>query len=293
MKDLKDKVAVVTGGASGIGLGIGRALATEGCHVVVADVNLAAAEKAARELADTGVRTISVACDVTKQADIDKLCEQAWASFGHVDLLFNNAGVMPELQSLADTDEKNLRWVFEVNLFGAWNVCQAFTRRFIAQGTPAHIVNTGSENSIASPVPMTASYNATKHAVLGFSGILRMELPEFIQVSVLCPGAVSTNIATSTEQRPDEFGGPVSSPLGGEEMPGMDPDEIGRHTVERVKHGDFFIITHACVRYMVEERYTELLAAFDKQAPWYEGCESLDTRRMFEEAIKAQLKEQP
>jgi NAD(P)-dependent dehydrogenase (short-subunit alcohol dehydrogenase family) len=288
VKDLQDKVAVVTGGASGIGLGIGRALAAEGCHVVVADLDKTAADKAAEELSQRGVKSLAVVCDVTNNTDIENLCVKSWETFGHVDLLFNNAGVGGELASLVDTTENSLRWIFEVNVFGAWKVCKAFTQRFIEQATEAHIINTGSENSIASPIPMTAAYNATKHAMLGFSGILRMELPDFISLSVLCPGLVSTNLANGGRHRPEKFGGVTPPMFKDRPTPGTDPDELGLHTVARVKQGDFYIVTHACVRELVEERYTELLQAFDEQAPYYEGCEELSTRSILGEAIKAQ-----
>ncbi len=287
MQDLNNKVAVVTGGASGIGLSIAKALAAEGCHLVIADRDTAGVEKAAEEVSAVGVRAVAAACDVTNNADIESLCDRAWSEFGRVDILVNNAGVTPDPTPFVETDENTLRWVFEVNLFGSWKVCQAFTKRFLEQGTPAHIVNTGSENSIASPTPMTAAYNSTKHALLGYSGILRMELPDFIGISVLCPGVVSTNLMQSIHHRPTEFGGPGTSIFDGQVMPGMPAEEIGTRTVEGIKKGDFFIVTHACVRYMVEERYNELLAAFDEQAPYYEGCEAYDTRAMMR-AIAAQ-----
>ena len=288
LENLNGKTAVVTGGASGVGLGIARALAKEKCNVLVADIDLEGAEKAASELSALAIRAEAVKCDVTNKADIDELCAQAWERFGSVELLFNNAGVMPKVAPFVDTSEDDLRWVFDVNVFGAWNVCQTFTRRFVEQGTPAHIVNTGSENSIASTTPFCAAYNATKHAVLGFSGILRMELPDFIKVSVLCPGVVSTGIAHAPNSRPDKYGGAQDSLFEGQVMPGMDPDDVGEQTIKRVKMGDFFILTHHCIRYMVEERYDELMAAFDEQVAPYPGCEDIDSRQLLQKALEAQ-----
>ena len=129
-----------------------------------------------------------MACDVTDKDQITALADKAWAHFGHVDILFNNAGVGVGLKPGDKTEDDDLRWVFEVNFFGNWNMCMEFLRRFKAQGSEAHICNTASENSIGWPMPFMSGYNASKAAVLGYTGMLRMELPEHITISLLCPG---------------------------------------------------------------------------------------------------------
>ncbi len=269
MRDLKDKVAVVTGGASGIGLGIGRALAAEGAHVIVADVEEGPAGAAAEELAATGIRSLAVSCDVSDRTSVEALADRAWREFGRVDVLCNNAGV-GVFSPVADTPAKDLEWVFSVNILGVWNGCSVFVPRFRKGGGPAHILNTGSEHSLDIPFPGMGIYTATKHAVLALSDVMRRELEsDRIGVSILCPGAVRTEIWNAGRTRPERFGGPQRSP---EEFrnalaSGMDPDEVGRLAVEGIRRGDFFILSHPQVRGIVEARYKELLAAFDAQAP--------------------------
>ncbi len=281
MDNFNGKVAVITGGASGIGFAIAQALVAEGARVAVADIH--GAEEAAASLGDAarGYR-----CDVTQRGDIEALAEAAWTDFGRVDLLFNNAGVMPGVAPLTAASENDLRWVYEVNVFGAWNVCKVFVERFTAQGTPAHIVNTGSENSLCALGPMMAVYNSSKHAVLGFTDILRHELPDFIGISLLCPGVVKTNLASSVESRPEGFGGPEKNQLG-DMTTGMEPAELARRCLDGVRRGDFFIVTHYATRYMAEERCNEVMQAFDEQTEEYDGWQEWDSRSMIMRALGA------
>lgn len=281
MQDFADKVAVVTGGASGIGLAIARALVAEGARVAVADVDETAAQAAATDL---GEQARAYRCDVTRWEDIEALAEAAWTDFGRVDLLFNNAGVMPKVAPLVATEDNDLRWVYEVNVFGAWNVCKVFVPRLTAQGTPAHIVNTGSENSLCALAPMMAAYNSAKHAVLGFTDILRQELPEFIGISLLCPGIVKTRLSSSVEARPASFGGPEANALGDMAV-GMEAEEVAERCLAGIRRGDFFIVTHYATRHLAEERCTGVMQAFDSQTEAYEGWEAWDSRRMVMAAL--------
>jgi NAD(P)-dependent dehydrogenase (short-subunit alcohol dehydrogenase family) len=180
-----------------------------------------------------------------------------------VDVVANNAGVFPRFASVLDTDETEARWVLEVNLMGVWHGCAAFGRRFVEQGTPAHVLNTGSENSVGIPHTHAAFYTASKHGVLALSDVLRRELPDFVGVSVLCPGMVDTDLAASPGRRHDRFGGP------GERNPwlslegGMDPVEVGELAVAGMRRGDFLIMTHASVRQLTDARAEDVAAAFD------------------------------
>ena len=269
MKDLRNKVAVITGGASGIGRGIARALAAEGAHVVVADIEEEPAVRVAEELRGCGVRALGVHCDVSERSSVEALAERAWSELGRVDVLCNNAGV-GFLGPVAETSIRDLQWVFSVNFLGVFHGCSVFVPRLRRQGGPAHIVNTGSEHSIAVPFPGMGVYTASKHAVLGLSDVLRRELEvEGIGVSILCPAAVRTEIWNAARSRPERFGGPQQSP---EEYrsflaAGMDPDEVGRRAVAGIQRGDFYIVTHPEVRGLVDARYQELLSAFDARAP--------------------------
>jgi NAD(P)-dependent dehydrogenase (short-subunit alcohol dehydrogenase family) len=274
---LRDKVAVVTGGASGIGRAIGVALAEKGAHVVVADIESTRAEAVAHEIAANGVESIGLACNVANEDSVESLADAAWKRFGHVDVLFNNAGVAGGTWLLESTAQ-DLRWLFEVNVFGVWYGCKAFGRRMKEQGTEARIVNTGSEHSLGMPHIQAGFYTATKHAVLGLSDVLRNELPPFIGVSVLCPGVVKTDFWNAARNRPAEHGGPseAAAEVRAIMERGKDALEIGRQAVAGVERGDFFIVTHPHARSYVEKRYAELLGAFDAQAPYREGEERFD-----------------
>ena len=276
MEQLAGQVAVVTGAGSGIGRGIAAALAAAGAHVMVADIDAAAARETAAQLAGTGVEAVAAQCDVTDREAVEALASKAWEHFGHVDIAVNNAGVFPPVRRAINIDERDARWVLEVNLMGAWYGCSAFGRRFTEQGTPAHILNTGSENSLGVAHAGAAFYTASKHALLGLSDVLRQELPDFIGVSILCPGMVATNLASSSRHRPERFGGP--GPQARPASMGLDPADIGRAAVEGIRRGDFYIVTHPPVREIVAERAAEILAAFDAQAPRYPGDEAIDTR---------------
>jgi NAD(P)-dependent dehydrogenase (short-subunit alcohol dehydrogenase family) len=234
-----------------------------------------AARETAAQLAGSGVEAVAAECDVTDREAVEALASKAWAHFGHVDIAVNNAGVFPPIRRAINVDERDARWVLEVNLMGTW-YCSAFGRRFTEQGTPAHILNTGSENSLGVAHAGAAFYTASKHAVLGLSDVLRQELPDFIGVSILCPGMVATNLASSARHRPERFGG--AGPEVRSASMGLDPADIGRAAVEGIRRGDFYIVTHPPVREIVAERAAEILAAFDAQAPRYPGDEAIDTR---------------
>ena len=263
--EIAGKVAVVTGGASGIGRGIGRALAARGADVVVADVDAARARDVASELARSGVRSIGVACDVTDRQSVEALAERAWTEMGHVDILCNNAGV-GTLAPIADIPLRDAEWIFAVNFWGVVHGCQVFVPRFIAAGRPAHVVNTGSEHSLGVPFPGMGLYTASKHAVLGLSDVLRREVADHgIGVSILCPGVVRTDIWNAGRSRPERFGGPQQSPAQFARLfdTGMDPNDVGRLVATGIQAGDFFILSHREVRKVAEARSRDVLAAFD------------------------------
>jgi NAD(P)-dependent dehydrogenase (short-subunit alcohol dehydrogenase family) len=263
--EIAGKVAVVTGGASGIGRGIGRALAARGADVVVADVDAARAAEVAAELARAGVRSIGAACDVTERASVEALADSAWTAFGRVDVLCNNAGV-GTLAPVTDTPLRDAEWLFAVNVWGVIHGCQVFVPRFLAAGRPAHVLNTGSEHSVGIPFPGMGIYTATKHAVLALSDVLRRELEsQGVGVSILCPGVVRTEIWNAGRSRPERFGGRQESPPEFATFldSGMDPDEVGRIAVAGIEAGDFFIMSHPEVRAVAEARCRDVLAAFD------------------------------
>jgi NAD(P)-dependent dehydrogenase (short-subunit alcohol dehydrogenase family) len=223
MKDLAGKVAVITGAGSGIGRGMARAFAGAGMHVVVADVELDAAEAVASELNGTAIRV-----DVTKPGDVQALADQVYRQHGAVHLLCNNAGVALA-GPLSDMTHDDWRWVLSVNIEGVANCLTTFLPRMKAQGGEAHIVNTGSIAGFIT-IPEGGIYAATKYAVVAISETLRGELaPHNIGVTVICPGSVRTNILGAARNRPDELKDTtVEAPAAFSDPVGMmDPDQVG------------------------------------------------------------------
>ena len=285
MQDFKDKVAVITGGANGIGLDIAKALARAGAHPVITDLEQGECDAALAEIEALGGTGLAQICDVTQEEQIEKLADAAWDRFGHVDMLFNNAGVGAGISPAVKTSDADLRWVFEVNFFGNWNTCMHFARRFIAQGSEAHICNTASENSLGWPTPFMAGYNATKAAVLGYSGMLRHELPPHVTLSVLCPGWTQTDIGRSGSRRQAEYGGPKpvgpDFPTEGDITP-YPVETVGAHTLAQIQKGAFYIVPHYAARHLAEERHAEIMAAFDAQTEHTDDWKKHDTRSFFE-----------
>jgi NAD(P)-dependent dehydrogenase (short-subunit alcohol dehydrogenase family) len=272
MQDLNGKVAVVTGAARGIGAALARELAAEGARVVVADIDEQAAQAVAAEIEATGAETLAVACDIGDVESVEALADTSWSRFGTVDVLVNNAGVLSAPSPLIEIEERDARWVLEINVLGTWHGCSVFGRRFVAQGTPAHILNTGSENCFGAPVLGSGMYTASKHAILGLSDVLRRELPDYVGVSILCPGGVATELTGATLRRPTRFGGP-DEPVYPKMTGGMTPEEVARRAVAGLKNGDFYIVTHAPTIGLAEERWQEVEAAFAAQAPLQDGEE--------------------
>ncbi|TDI59780.1 MAG: SDR family NAD(P)-dependent oxidoreductase [Alphaproteobacteria bacterium] len=274
MKNLSGKVAVITGGNSGIGLGIARSLAAEGCNLLLVGMDEEKAQRAAADLAATGIKALGISCDVTKRDAVEAMADFAYDAFGTVDILVNNAGVGYGGQ-VFEIGEQDWDWVMDVNVKGVFQCCAVFVPRFLERGTEAHIVNMGSEQCFGLSDPQFGSmiaYNTSKHALLGFSDALRRDVaPKGMIVSLICPGPVATEIWNAERGRTAEYGdrNPVADGAGDAvaEM-GMDPDLVGKITVAGMKDDDFYIITHDYIRGMIQDRYDEAYAAMDKTDRW-------------------------
>ena len=269
MKNLKDKVAVVTGGNSGIGLGVARALAAEGVHLLLSGLHGDKSERAAKALANEfGVRAIGVASDASKRDAVEALADRAFAEFGHVDILVSNAGV--GLRGLVhEISDNDWDWLMGVNVRGTYLACSAFLRRFLEQGRPAHIMITGSEQSVGmTPYGSMPIYAASKHALLGLADAIRADYAQNdVSVTLLCPGPVATEIWDIERDRPPEYGKRAQSNEESKKLIlelGMDPNLVGRMAVEGLKAGDFYVFTHAYIRDLVEGRYKEMIEALEK-----------------------------
>ncbi len=187
MTEFVPRSAVITGGASGIGLALAKRLAGQGVQVMVADLP---GDKLESSGAIDGLT--AQPCDVSDLAQVEALADAAFEAFETVDLVFNNAGQGGVRGPLWEVDPDRARVHFDVNFWGVWNGCRAFAPRLIAQETPSAIYNTGSENSFFCAVPQTAAYIAAKHAVLGMTESLRGDLPPHVHAGLIIPGWVFT-----------------------------------------------------------------------------------------------------
>jgi NAD(P)-dependent dehydrogenase (short-subunit alcohol dehydrogenase family) len=202
-------VAVVTGAASGIGLALSTAFANRGLAVVMSDVREPALQAAADALAATGARVLPVVTDVSRSADVELLAARTMSEFGRVDVVCNNAGVAPDPAPMWELPLTTWQWVIDVALLGVIHGIRSFAPLLIERGR-GHIVNTASVGGLV-PLPGMGPYNAVKHAVIGLSETLQVELRKQkssdlpgVGVSVLCPGLVDTGLpATSRMNHPN------------------------------------------------------------------------------------------
>jgi len=203
MKDLKGKVAVVTGGASGIGFATAERLLDAGMKVVIADIEEAALNTAAGQL--TG-QVLAVRTDVADPASVDRLAEKTIEAFGAAHVLFNNAGVNAYGFTTWEAPAKTWEWVLGVNLWGVINGIRTFVPLMLKAGE-GHVVSTASLAGLGVVQPMLAPYSASKHAVIAISESLHHELAGTgVGVSVVCPGIVQTNIGKPARHWPGDEG---------------------------------------------------------------------------------------
>lgn len=267
MQDFEGKIAVVTGAASGIGEGMARTFASEGMHVVVSDIEAAAAEEVSKSLREIGVRSIAVETDVSDRASVEALAVATYTEFGAAHLVCNNAGVCLGSPAHESTDD-DWRWLFSVNVEGVINGCQSFIPRLIEQGPGSHIVNTA---SIAGFLPFgqtLGAYSASKAAVVGISESYADSIqPYGIGMSILCPGLVTTNLISAERNRPTALGerpGNLEPILGdSHQEEGMDPMTVGKWVVQALRDDQRFIFSHPEMREFVQDHFDHVMAGFD------------------------------
>jgi NAD(P)-dependent dehydrogenase (short-subunit alcohol dehydrogenase family) len=269
MEELAGRTAFVTGGASGIGLGMARAFAAAGMRVVIADLRRDHIETALERVGQDGRQESvhAIELDVTDREGFARAADEAESVFGNVHVLCNNAGVgILGPVKLARYDDWD--WALGVLLGGVVNGIQTFLPRLRAHGEGGHIVNTSSMAGVL-PIANAAIYITAKAAVLGLSEALRSELAEEgIGVSAFCPGPVQTKIFQAGRMRPlryrDSGYAEVEREL--EERPNsphwMDPLECGERLLEGIRRDDLYIFTHREFREGAEERFQAMLASF-------------------------------
>lgn len=267
MQDLKGKVAVITGGASGIGFATARALAREGVKLVLADIEERVLSVAVGELSREGATVAAVRTDVGDKASMENLAEVTWLQYGRADIVFNNAGIAAagptHLATHADWE-----WSVRVNVWGPIHGIEVFVPRLIAQGEGGHMLFTASFAGLV-PNRGLGPYCMSKFAVVGMAECLARDVKEHgIGVSILMPMRVSSSIYDSARNRPGDLGGPSPSQFTDEQIAAMAGRElpvgpVADLVVAAIRRGDLHIHTHSEARESVRRRYQKLDAAFE------------------------------
>jgi NAD(P)-dependent dehydrogenase (short-subunit alcohol dehydrogenase family) len=264
MRSFAQKVAVITGGGSGIGRELAIALSKEGAKVVLADIDENGMAETAKSLA---TENLAVRCDVSRPEQLDNLADGTYKRFGAAHLVFNNAGVAVAGPTWTATLE-DWKWSVDINLMGVVHGIRAFVPRMLAAKTEGHIVNTASVAGLLS-LHGSAVYCATKHAVVTLSECLYQDLRAAnaaIDVSVLCPAFVKTGIAESARNRPKELAAtnPLAAPYVAAvrkalEHGKLSAEDVARITLEGLKAGRFYILPHTKIKLAIEARMKDIL----------------------------------
>ena len=274
MLELEGKTAFVTGGASGIGLALGRAFAEAGMKVMLADVEADALAAAVKSLHNVGPEVRGIDCDVADAASVERAAKTTFDVFGKVHVVCNNAGVAAG-GGIEDISLESWRWVLDVNLMGVVHGVRAFLPHMRAHGEGGHFVNTASMAGMQSALGFSP-YTASKFAVVGMSEGLAPQLAPFgIGVSVLCPGFVRTRIGESGRNRPEQYGAtqipepgtPIAALVAMvDEMirNGIDPADVAARVVAAIRANELYVFTHPEMRTEVEARFAAIKTAFDK-----------------------------
>ena len=272
MQEFKDRVAVITGGASGIGLALARRFAREGVKLVLADIEEDALRKVEQEFRKSGVPVLAIRTDVSRGQDVERLAEKTLATFGAVHIVCNNAGVAPG-GVVWESTTADWEWVLGVNVWGVIHGLRVFVPMMLRQDTPCHIVNTASVAGLLS-VPGMGIYCVSKHAVVTLSECLYHDLVERkaqIGVSVLCPAYVPTGIVDSERNRPALLRNPTRA----RSPEDIEREEQVRHAVQSgrvsadmvaemvfdgIRKDQFYILTHQRIKPAIAARMEDILS---------------------------------
>lgn len=276
MKELKGKVAVVTGAASGIGFAMTERFVAEGMQVVMADVEEEVLAASASQFESAGANVLGVLCDVSDPAAVQDLASQTLSVYGGVQVVCNNAGVGPAGPMLETTPEE-WEWIVGVNVLGVAHGVTAFGPLMVEAGE-GHIVNTASEAGLVTN-GVLGMYCATKHAVVGLSESLWWELhPQGVGVSCLCPNLVNTRIFHSERNRP--YGVELTATQNAIITPlretlsarGIAPAQVASDVVDAITQDRFWVFTHEITPAAAAVRFTDIEARRNPTNP-YEGLD--------------------
>jgi NAD(P)-dependent dehydrogenase (short-subunit alcohol dehydrogenase family) len=283
MKRFAGRVAVITGGASGLGRAMAMRFAREGMKVVLADVNAGDLERTGGELRAAGASAIAVRCDVSRAEDVEALAAKTLQAFGAVHVVANNAGVSP-LGNVWENSVADWQWILGVNLWGVVHGVRVFTPLLLAEAQKpdgeAHIVNTASVSGLIC-APGMGLYNVTKHAVVALTETLHHDLARRgarLKCSVLCPAYVPTGIADSERNRPAELADPrrVKTEEDAARETGLkkavergriSADDVAQTVFEALRDERFYILTHPKILGAVQARMEDILRGANPRDP--------------------------
>ncbi len=278
IKDFNGKVAVITGGASGIGLGLAKAFSKRGMKLVLADINKEALDKVSKEFSDKNVEIMTVITDVSDPEQVAHLADISYEHFGHVDILCNNAGIGAG-GPIRFLTQEDWNWTLGVNLFGVIYGIQSFLNRMFNSREPCHIINT---SSLAGLTPGdNGPYSASKSAIIALSERLALEcFNTNVSASVVCPGFVRSNIIENTENLSETREGlwqppPTMIQSSGSEAEnskklielGLDPEVMAEMVIKAIEEDIFYVITHPeylpLIKSRLENIYDDTLKLHD------------------------------
>jgi NAD(P)-dependent dehydrogenase (short-subunit alcohol dehydrogenase family) len=276
LRELRGKTAFVTGGASGIGLELAKLFLAEGMNVVIADIEKPALERALDLLKSHGARVRGALCDAAKRGSVEQAAEQAFAAFGAVHLVCNNAGVGGGAGGVEEFSDRQWDWVMSVNVMGVVHGVAVFLPHMRAHGQGGHFVNTASMAGMLGQ-PYGAPYSASKAAVVSISETLYYELRgSNVAVSVLCPGFARTRITSSDRNQPADLAASKAAPSQAAAAQaqlsiqavasGIEPGEVAARTLQGIKDDDLYIFTHPAMRALIDKRFERIAAAYEKAA---------------------------
>lgn len=258
MDSFKDRTVVITGGATGIGFGLAKRFGAEGAKIVIGEPRQSKLDEALQTLKELGIEADAMVMDVTDPDSVSAFADFTWETYGGAHVLINNAGVGLGRKPMIDVALEDLHRLMNVNFFGVWHGAAIFGKRMIQQGEPAAIYNLASENSFFNAIQNSAPYIASKHAVRGLTEAMRDEFPEFIKVGMIVPGFVASDMTKGSEQF------------------AMDADTFAEKVVEQIRAGEFYVVTHSYNIVRIKPIHEEIEAAYERNAPRYEGDEEYD-----------------
>ena len=272
--DISGKTAIVTGAASGIGLGIATALAEAGANVVMADIQKDAVEQAAHRLSGTNKRVMPVRIDVTQERSVLDALAEAERNFGTLHIACNNAGVPMHGTRLVDVPPGDWEFVIGVNIWGIIHGIRYFVPAILRHGEEGHVVNTASVAGFQNRRGTNQGpYSMSKYAALSLSEALEHELEGTnVGVTVLCPGPISTNIARGARNRPDHMGGlqirAAEETVLAERLAttGLDPKIVGERVVDAIRTKTFYAFVSAVPAEIIKARHRRIEDALN--SPW-------------------------